>query len=185
MAGSMTDAGDGQGALSLPGLQFTTYPGGLRSDSACPPEYANVPIRQLFGQIDAGRRQRAAAMAGESLAAGFRPRAPLTSSRAGSGFESGGELDTSPPAGSLAGLADAATRDGGLSELDDDELIGVLRAWHRLEAWCASGELAAIAELARRRPAERTAPASPGGPLPPEGGPPSSASSSAMRSRPR
>jgi hypothetical protein len=46
--------------------------------------------------------------------------------------------------------------------LDDDELIGVLRAWRRLESWCTSGLLAAIAELARRRPAERTAPAPPG-----------------------
>lgn len=35
-------------------------------------------------------------------------------------------------------------------------LIGVLRAWHRLESWCASGALTAIA---RRRPAQRTAPA--------------------------
>ena len=46
-----------------------------------------------------------------------------------------------------------------MSELNDDELIGVLRAWHRLASWCASGALTAIAELARRRPAERTAPA--------------------------
>jgi hypothetical protein len=67
------------------------------------------------------------------------------------------------PSGTLAGLTDAASRDGRLSDLDDDELIGVLRAWHRLESWCASGGLAAIAELARRRPANRVAPGPPGG----------------------
>ena len=61
----------------------------------------------------------------------------------------------------LAALADAATRDGRLVDLDDDELIGLLRAWHRLESWCASGVLTTVAELARRRPAEATAPAAP------------------------
>jgi hypothetical protein len=80
-----------------------------------------------------------------------------------SGFESGGILDACAPSGALAGLADAATRDGRLRELDDDELIGALRAWRRLESWCASGLLSAIAELARRRPADGTAPGAPGG----------------------
>ena len=78
-----------------------------------------------------------------------------------SGFESGGALDVSPPSASLAGLTDAVTRDGRLADLDDDELIGALRAWRRLESWCSAGTLAAIAELARRRPAERAAPAPP------------------------
>jgi Domain of unknown function (DUF222) len=108
-------------------------------------------------QMDGQRRERAAA--DEVLAAGFWPRTPTGSSSADSGFESGGVLDVSAPDGSLAGLTDAAARAGRLSELSDDELIGVLRAWHRLESWCASGGLTAIAELARRRPAERTAPA--------------------------
>jgi hypothetical protein len=70
-------------------------------------------------------------------------------------------LDVSPPSGFLSGLADAATRGGHLADLDDDELIGVLRAWRWLESWCASGVLTAIAELARRRPADRTPPARP------------------------
>ncbi len=48
-----------------------------------------------------------------------------------------------------------------LALLDDDELIGVLRAWPRLESWCASGMLTAVAELARRRPADRTPSAAP------------------------
>lgn len=79
-----------------------------------------------------------------------------------SGFGSGGDLDVLKPCPSLAGLTDAATRDGQLTDLDDDELIGVLRAWRRLESWSAAGGLSAIAELARRRPADRSAPARPG-----------------------
>ncbi len=59
-------------------------------------------------------------------------------------------------------MADAATRDGRLAELTDDELIGVLRAWRRLESWSSAGTLAAAAELARRRPADRTPAAEPG-----------------------
>jgi hypothetical protein len=82
--------------------------------------------------------------------------------RPGAGFEAGGVLDESAPSAALAGRTDAATRANRLAELDDDELIGLMRAWHRLEAWCDAGLLAAIAELARRRPAERTAPAPPG-----------------------
>ena len=83
-------------------------------------------------------------------------------SRPGAGFEAGGVLDESAPSASLAGRTDAATRTSRLAELDDDELIGLMRAWRRLESWCDAGLLATIAELARRRPAERTAPAPPG-----------------------
>jgi hypothetical protein len=107
-------------------------------------------------------------MAAELISAGFLPRTPPSStavpiaSRPGSGFEAGGALDTCAPSQSLARLADAVTRDGRLAQLNDDELIGVGRAWRRLESWCSAGTLAVIAELARRRPAERTAPAAPG-----------------------
>ncbi|HEY0717335.1 MAG TPA: DUF222 domain-containing protein, partial [Streptosporangiaceae bacterium] len=75
------------------------------------------------------------------------------------GFESGGVLDLCVPGGPLAGLADAVTRDGRLAGLDDDELVGVMRAWRRLESWAGANLLAAVAELARRRPADRTPPA--------------------------
>src|ERR1700761_7578266 len=84
------------------------------------------------------------------------------SSRPGAGFGDGGVLDQCVPGVPLAGRADAVTRGGGLGGLDDDELMGVLRAWRRLESWCTAGLLAAVAELARRRPAARTAPAGPG-----------------------
>jgi hypothetical protein len=98
----------------------------------------------------------------EILAAGFWPRFPESPAGSGSGFGSGDVLDASPPGSLLARLTDAATRDGRLARLDDDELIGVLRAWRRLESWCASGVLTAMAELARRRPADGTPPAPPG-----------------------
>src|SRR5580704_9919067 len=63
------------------------------------------------------------------------------SSRPGAGFGDGGVLDGAVPGVPLAGRADAVTR-GGLAGLDDDELMGVLRAW--------------------RRPAGQSAPAGPG-----------------------
>ena len=125
----------------------------LGPDTGCPPEFADVPIGELFARIDQTRRQRAAAAAGESLAAGFRPRVPLIPLQSGCGFESGGALDTCAPSGTLAGLADAVTRDDGLADLDDDELVGVLRAWQRIESWASASGLAAVTELARRRPA--------------------------------
>jgi Domain of unknown function (DUF222) len=84
------------------------------------------------------------------------------SSRPGAGFGDGGVLDGAAPGVSLAGRADAVTRGGGLGGLDDDELMGVLRAWRRLESWCTAGLLAAVAELARRRPAGRARPAGTG-----------------------
>jgi hypothetical protein len=142
-------------------------PGGDADDftPSCPPEYAHLSGPELIAAIESERQRRAAAAAGEILAAGFRARTPSSPSRAGTGFESGGVLDVGAPSGSLAGLAESASRDGRLADLDDDELIGLLRVWQRLESWCASGLLKAIAELARRRPADRT-PAAPSGEFP-------------------
>jgi Domain of unknown function (DUF222) len=82
------------------------------------------------------------------------------------GFEAGGVLDVLEPCGTLAGVIGDVTRADdqndpgycGLSKLDDDALTGVLRAWRRLESWCAAGGLAAVAELARRRPVDGTEP---------------------------
>jgi hypothetical protein len=126
-----------------------------------------VTTPDLIAQIDATRERRAADADREVLAAGFQPRPASVTSQAGSGFESGGVLDTSGPSAVLAGLTDAATRDGHLAELYDDELIGVIRAWRRIESWSNGGLMMAIAELARRRPAERT-PAAPPGEFPAE-----------------
>ena len=124
---------------------------------------ASTPIEDLIAAADAGRHQRALDAEDEILAAGFQPRPTAATSVSGSGFESGGILDTSEPSAALAGLTDSVTRDGRLAELADDELIGVVRAWSRIESWSCGGLMIAIAELARRRPAERTPPAPPGG----------------------
>jgi hypothetical protein len=115
-----------------------------------------------IAQIDTVRARRAGVADREVLAAGLQPRSASATSQAGSGFESGGVLDTFGPSAVLAGLTDAATRDGALAELYDDELIGVIRAWRRIESWSNGGLLMAIAELARRRPADRTPAAPPG-----------------------
>ena len=88
--------------------------------------------------------------------AGFLPRDRVAGQqgRAGSGFTSGHAFDTSGPGPSLAQALDAAASPaGGYTNLDDDELIGVLGGWARTEAWAAAGRLAAVAELAARRPA--------------------------------
>src|ERR1700761_4142715 len=84
----------------------------------------------------------------------------------GRGFAAGGAYDTGLPNASLAEMADAATRDGRLTGLTDDELVGVLRAWRRLESWSSAGTLTAAAELARRRPADWTPPAAGPGEFP-------------------
>jgi hypothetical protein len=83
----------------------------------------------------------------------------------GTGFADGGPLDVLPAGMALAAFADDAheQRDGGL---DDDSLIGVLRAWRRLTSWAQARELAAIAALARRRPADGTPPAAVPGQFP-------------------
>src|ERR1700742_1709469 len=52
-------------------------------DASGPPELAGVPVGALFARVDAARRRRTAAGAGESLAAGFRPRGPLVPGQAG------------------------------------------------------------------------------------------------------
>lgn len=81
-----------------------------------------------------------------------------------SGFASGGVWDTALPGPALAGSADAtAGASRGYAGTSDDELIGVLGAWQRIESWAAAGRLSAVAELIRRRPATRGERASRGG----------------------
>jgi hypothetical protein len=95
------------------------------------------------------------------LAAGFLLRERTSSTGGtGSGFGPGEVLDTmeaGPVLGSL--VADAWSR--GLSQLADDELIGVLTAWRRVASWAAAGELAAVAELTGRRREQAAGGASP------------------------
>jgi len=71
----------------------------------------------------------------------------------GSGFASGGVWDKALPGPGLAEAADAAAGPArGYGDTSDDELIGVLGGWQRIESWAAAGRLSAVAELIRRRP---------------------------------
>ena len=74
-----------------------------------------------------------------------------SSSRAAT-FGTGLVLDVMPGCPDLAMLADrAAGEDDRYEGASDDELIGVLCAWDRLEAHMAARKLAAFAELIRWR----------------------------------
>ena len=74
-------------------------------------------------------------------------------------FGSGFALDTMPGCPVLAGLAGAAAGpDDRYPGAADDEIVGVICAWARVEAHAAARKLAATAELIRRRPAEDCAP---------------------------
>ena len=78
---------------------------------------------------------------------------PGESSSRAAAFGSGLVLDVMPGCPDLAMLADqAAGPDDTYEGASDDELIGVLCAWDRLEAHMAARKLAAAAELIRRRP---------------------------------
>ncbi len=114
-------------------------------------------------------RSAAAEPVPELFEAGFLPRDPaldppdLISGPAG-GFAGGGVMDTAPPCSALAGFAEEVTGlSGRCAGASDDELVGVLRAWGRLESWAAERKLAVIAELIRRRPAPGNPPSGPGG----------------------
>lgn len=70
----------------------------------------------------------------------------------GCGFADGGVLDTLPAGIPLAMFA----RDSHdqINDLDDDSLVGLVRAWRRVTSWAQARELAAISALAGRRPAD-------------------------------
>ena len=71
-----------------------------------------------------------------------------------SGFASGKPLDTAPGGPVLAQFADEAAGDGDrYAGASDDELVGVICAWDRVEANASARKHAAVAELLRRRPA--------------------------------
>ena len=69
-------------------------------------------------------------------------------------FASGMLFDVMPGRPELAGFADAAAGpDDSFGGASDDEVLGVLCAWDRVEAHAAARKHAAVAELMRRRPA--------------------------------
>ena len=78
--------------------------------------------------------------------------------RAAAQFATGLPFDVMPGRAGLAQFADeAAGPDDSFTGASDDELLGVLRAWDRVEAHAAARKFAAVAELMRRRPAPGTA----------------------------
>jgi Domain of unknown function (DUF222) len=87
---------------------------------------------------------------------------PGESSSRAAAFATGLVLDVMPGCPELAGFAGAAAgADDGFGGASDDELVGVLCAWDRVEAHAAARKHAAVAELMRRRPAPGCAPAGP------------------------
>jgi hypothetical protein len=88
------------------------------------------------------------------IGAGFthRPEGQFAAPYAGA-FEAGGRADLMAPCSVLAELTGQAL-DADMRRLTDDELVGVMRAAHRVIAWQGAVELAAIDELASRRQAE-------------------------------
>ena len=79
------------------------------------------------------------------------------------GFASGKPLDTAPGCAVLASfLEDTAGDDDRYAGASDDELLGVICAWDRVEANASARKHAAVAELIRRRPAAGCAPDGPG-----------------------
>jgi hypothetical protein len=126
--------------------------------SGCPPEYEGVPLSEIIEEAEALDAEAPP----EAWTPGFLPRdvpARRVTPGAPGGFASGGALDTAKPCPVLAAFADEATGpDGHCAGASDDELIGILRAWQRQEAWAAARRLAVTAELIRRRPAPGSPP---------------------------
>ena len=74
------------------------------------------------------------------------------------GFASGKPLDVAPGCATLGSfLEDTAGADDRYAGASDDELLGVICAWDRVEANASAGKHAAVAELIRRRPAPAAA----------------------------
>ena len=84
---------------------------------------------------------------------------PGESASRAAAFGSGLALDVMPACPGRALSADAAAGDDDTYVgVSDDELLGVLSAWDRLEAHMAARKLAAAAELIRRFPVEGSQP---------------------------
>ena len=81
---------------------------------------------------------------------------PGESSSPAAAFGPGMALDVLPGCAGLAVAADAAVDGGGRGDsfggVADQELVGLVCAWDRVEAHAAARKLAAVAELARRNP---------------------------------
>ena len=144
-------------------------------DSAPPPGLDDTELAALIAEAreaaadrDAAAAERAAhgqsglVAALSSVASGRRGpgmpgsagSVPGESGSRAAGFASGKPLDVAPGCPVLAQFAEeAAGEDGRYPRVCDDELIGVICGWDRVEANASAQKHAAVAELLRRRPA--------------------------------
>ena len=105
----------------------------------------------MLGSVAAGRR-------GPGMP-GSAHRFPGVYASRASGFASGKPLDVAPGGPVLGQFADeAAGDDDRYRAASDDELVGAICAWDRVEANASARKHAAVAELLRRRPAPGAAP---------------------------
>ena len=106
-------------------------------------------VRAALGSVAAGRR-------GPGMP-GSASRFPGECTSRASGFASGKPLDVAPGGPVLAQFAAEAAGDGDrYAGVSDDELVGVICGWDRVEANASARKHAAVAELLRRRPAPGT-----------------------------
>ena len=103
-------------------------------------------VRAALGSVAAGRR-------GPGMP-GSAHRFPGEYTSRASGFASGKPLDVAAGGPVLAEFADEAAGEGDRYRgASDDELVGVICGWDRVEANASARKHAAVAELLRRRPA--------------------------------
>jgi uncharacterized protein DUF222 len=155
----------------LAALAEEEYPGDLDlyqdPDNAPPPGLDDAQLAALIAEA----RQVPADQAAAAWLAGRRGpgmpgsgrRFPGEFSGPAAGFGSGRELDTAPGCAVLALFAqDAAGEDDRYLGASEDELVGAICAWDRVEAHASARKHAAVAELIRRRPEPGCEPTGPG-----------------------
>ena len=124
------------------------------ADSGPPPELAGLSDQELADLCDSAPPQPPPAAWPLCYRDPGHPEvlAPRDGTGTGSGFADGGVLDTLPAGIALAGFIEDTWP--GTDALDDDSLVGTLRAWRRLSSWAQARELATLTALAGRRPAD-------------------------------
>jgi hypothetical protein len=142
-------------------------------DDEPPPEVDPEELVAEAERITAEEAREAAVLAGAGLTAavaadtaaaagrrgpgmpGSARSVPGVSASRASGFASGKPLDAAPGCLTLASFAEeAAGEDDRYRGASDDELVGAIGAWDRVEAYVSARKHAAVAELIRRRPAQ-------------------------------
>ena len=135
-------------ALIAEARAFTAEQGAVEADMA---RAGQAGVRAALGSVAAGRR-------GPGMP-GSAQRFPGEYTSRASGFASGKPLDVAAGGPVLAEFADeAAGDDDRYRGASDDELVGVICGWDRVEANASARKHAAVAELLRRRPAPGAAP---------------------------